>query len=97
MVAVSLPLMVRNYAHPKQDLAGAVTLVEAARKPGERVYALGYASTAFRDFFGMDWTPCSNPRIRGGHRAARPGHLCRCLPARVFRRIPELQADRNGT
>ena len=96
MAAVSVPLMLRNYEHPKQDLAGAVALVEATRKPGERVYAVGHAATAFTDHFHTDWTPLSDPQEFNAA-MAEPGPVTFVVafPGRVFRRIPGLDADTN--
>jgi mannosyltransferase len=55
MALLSAVLAVRNYQAPKQDLAGAVTAVEAARQPGERVYALSYSGEIFTGHFRTDW------------------------------------------
>jgi mannosyltransferase len=97
MVAVSCGLAARNYAMPKQDLAGAYALVEATRKPGERVYAVGHAGTAFRDYFGADWQPVmEEPEYQAAMAQPGPVTLVVAFPARSFRRIPALEADRAG-
>ncbi len=97
MVAVSCGLAARNYAMPKQDLAGAYALVEAARKPGERVYAVGHAGTAFRDYFGADWQPVmEDADYKAAMAQPGPVTLVVAFPARSFRRIPALAADRAG-
>lgn len=97
MVAVSVPLMLRNYAHPKQDLAGAYALVEASRKPGERVYSVGHASTAFRDHFKADWQPLFDPpEYAAAIAAPGPVTFVVAFPGRSFRRLTQLDADRTG-
>jgi mannosyltransferase len=97
MVAVSCGLAARNYAMPKQDLAGAYALVEAARKPGERVYAVGHAATAFTGYFGADWQPVmEEPEYKAAMALPGPVTLVVAFPARSFRRIPALEADRAG-
>jgi mannosyltransferase len=96
MTVLSGALALRNYRAPKQDLAGAVALVEAERQAGERVYAVGYAGDAFRGYFGMDWTTIfeeSEYKIA----LAQPGRVTFVVafPGRNFRRIPQLDADRS--
>jgi mannosyltransferase len=48
MTAGSLWLLTRNYAHPKQDFAGAAAYVEHERGPDDGVTSLGGAQLAFR-------------------------------------------------
>jgi mannosyltransferase len=95
MIAVSCILAARNYTTPKQDLAGAFALVEAERKPGDRIYAVGYASTAFTGHFKADWTPLFEENEYAAA-IARPGPVTFVVafPGRTFRRIPALDADR---
>jgi mannosyltransferase len=96
MVAVSCVLAARNYAAPKQDLAGAFALVEGQRKPGERIYAVGPASTAFSTHFKADWHTISEPPDYTAAMAeAGPVTFVVAFPARAFRRIPVLDGDRN--
>lgn len=95
MVAVSCGLAARNYAMPKQDLAGAYALVEAARKPGERVYAVGHAATAFTGYFSADWVPLmEEAEYKAAMAVPGPVTFVVAFPARSFRRIPALDADR---
>jgi hypothetical protein len=96
MAVVSVPLLLRNYAHPKQDLAGAVALVEATRKPGERVFAVGHASTAFTGHFHTDWTPLFTvEEFDAAMAAPGPVTFVVAFPGRAFRNIPALDADAN--
>lgn len=55
LVIVSALMAKRNYAFPKQDLAGAFAYVEAERKPGDRAIALGHAGQNFPEYYGADW------------------------------------------
>jgi hypothetical protein len=97
MVAISTALAARNYTAPKQDLAGAFARVQADRAPGERVYAVGYASNAFRDFYGADWQPVFTPEDYAAAMAAPgPVTLVVAFPGRSFRQLPQLDADRDG-
>ncbi len=97
MLAVSCALAARNYAMPKQDLAGAYALVEKSRKPGERIYAVGHAGAAFRDYFGADWQPMMEEQeYQAAMAVPGPVTLVVAFPARTFRRIPGLDTDRGG-
>ncbi|MFZ5709310.1 MAG: glycosyltransferase family 39 protein [Pseudomonadota bacterium] len=95
MVLLSLPLAARNYRAPKQDLEGAYRFVEAARRPDERVFAVGQAASAFTGFYGADWAVLMDGT---GYRAAmaRPGPVTFVVafPGRVFRIIPQMARDR---
>lgn len=96
MVIVSGTLAARNYRLPKQDLAGAFALVEGGRKTGERIFAVGYAEAAFTGYFGADWTPLMDEaEYRAAMAAPGPVTFVVAFPARVFRRIPGMQADRD--
>lgn len=97
MVAISAFLALRNYGAPKQDLAGAFAHVEAIRKPGEPVIAIGYAGNAFRDHFHADWQIVfTDDEYRAA--MARPGPVIVVVafPGRSFRSLPSLAADRGS-
>jgi uncharacterized membrane protein len=97
MVLVSLPIAARNYGAPKQDLQGAYDLVEQTRQPGERIFAVGYAASAFTGFYGADWaTMMDEDEYRAA--LAQPGPITFVVgfPGRVFRRIPQMETD-DGT
>ncbi len=97
MALVSLMLAVRNYAAPKQDLAGAYALAEAARRPGERIYALGPAAAVFRNHFHADWGAIEDEAAyRAAMQAAGPITLVVAFPGRVLRQIPALASDRQA-
>ncbi len=97
MVLVSLPLAARNYMAPKQDLAGAHAFVQQIRKPGERVYAVGFPAAVFRDHFGADWQPILDDEDWLAARG-KPGPLIVVVafPARGLRKVPTLDADTEG-
>ncbi|MFQ5624025.1 MAG: glycosyltransferase family 39 protein [Paracoccaceae bacterium] len=57
MLAISAALAARNYRAPKQNLAGAWALVEAQRRPDDKVLILGVVDVDYRSYFGADWTP----------------------------------------
>lgn len=94
MVVISGGLASRNYTAPKQDLTGAWQEVQQTRLPEERIYAVGYASTAFETYFGADWGRIMDPDEY--HKImALPGPVTLVIgfPQRVFSRIPELDQD----
>lgn len=95
MVIVSSALASRNYGLPKQNLAGAVELVDEIRKPGERVLAIGHAGTAFEDYFNTNWESIMTPQDYAAA-MAQPGPvlIVVAFPQRNFRSIPALQKDR---
>lgn len=55
MVGVSAVLLARNYAYPKQDLEGAVELVERERGPQDVGTSVGLAATSIHDYFAPQW------------------------------------------
>ncbi len=94
MVAVSAALATRNYMAPKQDLAGAYAYVQDQRQPGERVYAVGFPSVVFTDYFGADWGAIlTDTDYRAA--AAQPGPIIFVVafPARSLRKVAALDAD----
>jgi len=96
MLVLSAFLATRNYRFPKQDLAGAFALVEAERQPGERIYAVGHAGEIFRNHFGADWTTIFTPaEYQSAMEAPGPVSFVVAFPARNFRNIPQLLADRD--
>lgn len=96
MVALSALLALRNYSSPKQDLAGAYAWVEATRRPGEPVIAIGYAGNAFRDHFHADWqTVFTDEDYRAAMAVPGPVIVVVAFPGRSFRSLPALAADRD--
>ena len=53
--AASTVLLLRNYAHPKQDFEGALRLIAKQREPGDVVTSLGLASEPFHNYLAPDW------------------------------------------
>lgn len=54
-MAASLVLLAPNYAHPKQDFAGAVALIERQRAPGDIATSAGLAAEPVRSYFAPGW------------------------------------------
>lgn len=93
MVLISAVLARRNYAFPKQDLAGAFAFVESERKPGDRAIALGYAGQNFA-YYGADWAVVySDDEYRAAMEAPGTVFVVAGFPARVERDIPQYAAD----
>ena len=97
MVVVSGALALRNYQAPKQNLAGAFDLAQSLRQPGERVYAVGPAATVFAGHFNADWQAIAdNAGYASAMAAPGPILFVVAFPARVLRRVDQMQADRGG-
>ncbi|MGR3762434.1 glycosyltransferase family 39 protein (plasmid) [Roseobacteraceae bacterium NS-SX3] len=94
MVALSALMVQRNYRAPKQDLAGAYELAEALRRPGERIYAVGYSGPLFRSHFGAGWGMLQKPEDYE-KAMAEPGPVTVVVPFpdRSFRQIPAMDRD----
>ncbi|MBK9588371.1 MAG: glycosyltransferase family 39 protein [Sphingomonadales bacterium] len=54
-VAASTVLLLRNYAHPKQDFEGALHLIAKQREAGDVVTSLGLASEPLHNYLAPDW------------------------------------------
>jgi hypothetical protein len=52
---VSVALLARNYAYPKQDFAGAVALIERERMPGDVATSIGLADVPIHRYFAPTW------------------------------------------
>ena len=94
MVIVSVFLVQRNYAAPKQDLAGAFVLVESTRGYSERVYAINPGGPIFENHFQADWITIADPDsyIKAMAQTG-PVTLVVLFPTRMFRTIPNLERD----
>jgi hypothetical protein len=94
MIGLSLVLLPRNYAAPKQDMRAAFELVEAERRPLDRVLGVGPGVEVFRDYFGADWQAVFTPADYDAALAdAGPAILVVAFPNRMFETIPRLRQD----
>jgi hypothetical protein len=94
MLTISGALAMRNFRAPKQDLAGAVIAAEAARRQGERVYAVGYAADAFLGHFHTRWGRImTSNELAGALAAGAPVTLVVGFPERTLASLPELRRD----
>lgn len=94
MVLVSAAMASRNYMAPKQDLAGAYAFVEAARLPGERVYAISHSGEIFAGHFKTDWaTLWTEDEYRAALATPGPLTIVVTFPDRNLREYPALAAD----
>jgi hypothetical protein len=55
MACASTVLLARNYEHPKQDLQGAVQLVEQRMRPGDVATSAGLAIEPIHGYFAPQW------------------------------------------
>ncbi|WP_209599254.1 glycosyltransferase family 39 protein [Ruegeria sp. HKCCSP351] len=97
MIALSVLLVQRNYAAPKQNLAGAFAFVEQTRTPSERVYAINPGGPVFENHFNANWTTIGDPETYA-KAIAQPGPvtLVVLFPNRMFSAIPQLRQDAKG-
>jgi hypothetical protein len=96
MVAISSWQAKRNYDFPKQDLAGAYSFAENLRKPGDRVYAIGYSGQDFRDYYHADWPIIfTNDEYLAVMAMPGPVILVVGFPGRNYRDVPQLAADKD--
>lgn len=92
MVAVSLTLAVRNYAAPKQDLEGAIAVVETAPRPGERTYAVGYAGEAYEVYYQPGWERImSDAGLEAALAEPGPVTLVIGFPGRTLEEVPSIR------
>jgi hypothetical protein len=61
MTAASAVLLARNYEYPKQDLQGAVQLVEKMRGPQDVGTSVGLAAASVHDYFAPRWPVIETP------------------------------------
>lgn len=94
MVILSAGLASRNYMAPKQDLAGAIDLVERIRTADDRVYSVGAGSAIiFNDQYGVDWGALqSSDQFSTAINTPGPIYFVVMFPSRNARVIPEMGA-----
>jgi uncharacterized membrane protein len=56
-LAASAWMLRAAYLYPKQDFAGAMEAVEAARQPGEPIVTVGLTTLPYRDYYKRNWNP----------------------------------------
>ncbi len=97
MLAISGYLAVRNYVLPKQDLFGAIAVVESVARPDERIYAVGHPATAYEDYFKTDWLRIMNQEdYQNAINQDGPVTFVVGFPGRMFNAIPALGAARKS-
>ncbi len=95
MALISSAMALRNYAAPKQDLAGAFQQVEAARLSGERVYAISYSGEIFSGYFHANWgTIWTAEDYQTALATPGPLTIVVTFPDRNLREYPAIEADR---
>jgi uncharacterized membrane protein len=55
MIGASAMLLVRNYARPKQDFAGALALIANDRVPGDVAASIGLAAAPMKSYLQPEW------------------------------------------
>ena len=93
MSAGSLWLLAGNYAHPKQDFAGAVAFVERERQKGDAVASFGLARVAFQRYYAPQWAVVDSvPELGALRRSATATWVVIAFPRQTFRAKPALAA-----
>ncbi|MGD9799815.1 MAG: glycosyltransferase family 39 protein [Parvularculaceae bacterium] len=64
MVGGSVPLLLRNYAAPKQDLAGAVAMVDREAASNDLTTVYGVAAEPVIGYFAPEWSELTPAMIR---------------------------------
>ncbi|MGL4542485.1 MAG: glycosyltransferase family 39 protein [Polymorphobacter sp.] len=62
MIGASTLLLVRNYARPKQDFAGALALIDTRRGPGDVAASIGLASAPMQAYLRPGWPVIATSR-----------------------------------
>ncbi len=93
MFIVSVPLLLRNYEHPKQDYEGTLDYVNKVRGTSDVVVTFGLAAAAFDQYYGTDWITIESQR----HLEEIDGRFERtwiviAFPNRTKRKYPDLAA-----
>lgn len=93
MLVVSVGLLARNYAHPKQDFIGARDFVLHAQQPSDAVAAVGLAGYAYSHYYAPAWqvanTSTELDRIKAG---APVTWVLIAFPHMTARARPEIMA-----
>lgn len=93
LVAASAVTVPRNYRHPKQDFAGALSFVESTRGPGDIVVVAGAAVRPYRSYYRVDHPVVSTRAELRAHSArARDLWLLYTMPQYLPRFDAELAA-----
>lgn len=89
--AGSTKLLPRCYDPPKQDFTGARDYVEAHRRPGEAVAAVGLAGRAYQDYYAPRWhSPETLDDLRTLQRQSPRLWLVYTLPMHMKTYLPEI-------
>ncbi len=93
MAGAALPLLVRNYEHPKQDFEGAYAQIEQLSAEEDQVTTLGLAGVYFREYRRLDW-PAFSSSIESGRRTPSHGRLwvVTAFPSHTRANFPDEQA-----
>lgn len=95
MVALSLVLVLRNYAAPKQNLIGALTRAEAEQ--ADRVFIVGPGAAAYHGYFQRDWPKIDNSAdFEAALALSGSSVFVVPFPGRMLRTIPELAHAMGG-
>ncbi|MEP7205402.1 MAG: glycosyltransferase family 39 protein [Casimicrobiaceae bacterium] len=93
LAAGSAVLLARNYASPKQDLAGAVAMVERQRAPGDIATSVGRGSEPLRAYYAPDWPVLTDPAVlRNWLDAGRRVWVVMAFPAITESNFPAVRA-----
>ena len=91
MTVVSVGLVVRNYSAPKQNLAGAVTYLEANAADGADIYAIGVAGPLYNSFYGANWQVIETPdAFETAMANSESAYFVIAFPGRYFRVLPQM-------
>lgn len=95
MIAVSLVLLSKNYSAPKQNWAGAMSVVEQARSDGDVVLIYGISAIPFNEYYHPGWTQVTTAEdfsaaVTAAHLAGRTTWAVVGFPYRTAVEYPEI-------
>jgi hypothetical protein len=93
MTLASFVLLAKNYAHPKQDFAGAVALIERERVAGDVAVSTGLAAEPMKSYFAPGWPVVANAAdLQQQLAAARTVWLVTAFPSHTQKRRADVMA-----
>lgn len=93
MALASLPLLIKNYQHPKQDFEGARAYVLAQGPAAGCVATAGLAKVAFTDYLAPDWADVSTGGLSERAVDCRDIWVVTAFPDHLRSHYPELAAQ----
>lgn len=97
MIAASVPLLLDNYKHPKQDFDGAYAFVAANKSADDKTATVGLAEVAFNGYLDPTWASAATIRDLKSLQAG-PGRLwiVTAFPVHLHTFYPDIEKYLNA-